>query len=67
MTKTPTTDFTVRNEGSIFLLYPNTRQARLHLFDNAGEAQWFGEALAVEHRFIADLVGQLQENGFTVR
>jgi len=61
------TDFTVQNEGSIFLLHPETEKAKEHLIEHVAEdAQWFGDSLVVEHRYIADLVETLKENEFTV-
>lgn len=60
-------DYTVSNEGSLFLLRANTDDSlewlRRHVDD---EAQWMGRAVAVEHRYITDLIEQLREDGFTV-
>ena len=60
-------DFFIRNEGSIFLVTPNTPPAGEHLTENVGdEAQWMGASLVVEHRYIQDLIARLQAEGFTV-
>lgn len=64
---TATADFSVQNEGTIFLVRSNNEAARQHLSENVqDDAQWFGGALVVEHRYIADLVSALQGNGFSV-
>lgn len=58
-------DFTVRNEGSIFLLTPHNDEVRAWIDDNVpSDAQWFGNALVVEHRYVAELVRGLQGAGF---
>lgn len=63
-----TYDFVVSNHGSIFLFTPLTDAAREHLTDNVGDdAQWFGPALAVEHRYAAPLAEQLRDFGWDVR
>lgn len=44
-------DVLVRNEGSVFLFTPLTRVAKQWIAENVQlEAQWFDEALVVEHR-----------------
>jgi hypothetical protein len=62
------TDFTVRNEGSIFLVIPHTDSANtwidLHIPE---DAQRFGRGVVVEHRFIADIVVGIQADGLEVR
>jgi hypothetical protein len=62
-----THDYAVENHGSLFLLRPLHDAARENLEENTGEAQWFGGALAVEHRYIESLVTQLRDEGWTVR
>jgi len=65
--KEPAPDFTVENHGTIFLVRPQSDPAREHLEENVDEsAQWFGGALAVEHRCILNLVALLREEGFAV-
>jgi hypothetical protein len=60
-------DFTVRNEGSIFLLTPHTDAASEWLRSHVtGGAQWFGSSLVVEHRYLADLVRGIQSEGFSI-
>lgn len=61
-------DFTFENHGSVWLCRPNNEEARRLLdrrTDDTG-AQWFGNALAVEHRYVADLAIRLEEDGYTV-
>ena len=61
------TDFGVSDHGSIFLLEPRTRAARNwideHIADNA---QFWGECVAVEHRYIWDLVEGIVADGYSV-
>lgn len=61
-------DYTVENHGSIYLLRPVNDQARQNLDEHTGdEAQFFGDALVVEHRYIAPLCKQLQQEGFIIQ
>ena len=62
------TDYTVENHGSIYLVCSHNVEAFQWLREKVEDsAQWFfGIALAVEHRYIADLVTNLREDGFTV-
>jgi hypothetical protein len=62
-----TADYAVENHGSIFIVQPQTAEARAHLEAHvSAEAQWFAGGVAVEHRYIVDLVAQLQDDGFEV-
>jgi hypothetical protein len=64
----PEADFLIQNEGTIYLFRPMTAAAEEHLRDNVGEeAQWFGGALVVEHRYARDLAAALNEEGFTLQ
>lgn len=61
-------DYTIENHGTIFLVRPQSDAARQHLLDHTPEeAQWFGDALVVEHRYAFDLATQLQTDGWEVR
>ena len=61
------TDFHVTNHGSVFLIKPMNDAAQEHFDDHIGpDSQWFGGQLVVEHRYIIDLVAQLQDEGFEV-
>lgn len=61
------TDYTVTGGSSIWLVRPENDAARQHLEENVEEeALWFGGSLAVELRYIGDLVLALQRHGFAV-
>jgi hypothetical protein len=58
-------EFTIADHGSIVLVTPTTDECRTFLEDHTGEeAQWFGGALVVEPRYLADLVDGLADWGF---
>jgi hypothetical protein len=60
-------DYLVSNHGTIYMLRPLNDAARQHLTENVGEeAQWLGGALAVEHRYIEQLVVQLRDGGWRI-
>lgn len=62
-----TTDFSVENHSSIFLLTPNSEAATEWVDDNIdSEAMRWGNAVVVEHRYIRDIVDGLIEDGFTI-
>jgi len=66
--RSSTMDFTVRNEGSIFLLTPHTDAARAWVEEHLpADAQTFGPAIVVEHRYIGDIVAGIQADGLEVR
>jgi hypothetical protein len=59
-------DFVIQNDGTILLFRPLTDAAREWLEANVQEdAQWFGGALVVEHRYAGALAVALIEAGFT--
>jgi hypothetical protein len=61
-------DFTVENHGSIFLIRCYHEQASEALAESVEpDAHWFGDALAVEPRYVASLVAALHHNGWSVR
>jgi hypothetical protein len=59
------TDVLVEDHGSIVLIRPLRETATVWLVSHT-EGTWFGHALAVEPRYVADLVAGLEEEGFTV-
>jgi hypothetical protein len=60
-------DFAVENHSSIFLFRMNTPAAVEWVSQNVQEdAQFFGDALVVEHRYIADIVAGIQNDGLAV-
>ena len=60
-----TKDFEVTNHGSIFLLQPLSREAREWIDAHTDDAPTWGGAVVVEHRFIADIVNAMMEDGLT--
>jgi hypothetical protein len=58
-------DFRFTDHGTIWLVAPLTDAADKHLKAHT-DGTWFGGALAVEHRFVADLAAQLQADGFNL-
>ena len=60
-------DFYVENHGSVFLLRPVTPAADSWVNEHIPEdAQYFGNAVVVEHRYIADIVQGIQNDGLAV-
>jgi hypothetical protein len=67
---TPATDFLVENHGSIFLLIPQTVSARVWIDDHIGKDNGFQPyfpTVVVEHRYIADIVRGIQNDGLAVQ
>ena len=61
-------DFVVENHGTIFLLQPLTPAANSWIEENLPEdAQRLGAAVAVEHRFITDIVRGAIADGLEVQ
>lgn len=59
-------DYTVTNHGSIVLIAPHSQAADEWLDENIGDdAMWFGGALAVEPRYVGDILYGMQEAGLT--
>ena len=60
-------DFAIQNHGSIYLLEPKTPEAdewvEEHLPDNA---MWMGHSVAVEHRYIGNIIDGIQGDGLIV-
>lgn len=64
----PGPDYRVSGGGSIYLVHPQNDAAAKWLSDHVSdEASWLGRGLAVEHRYIGDLVENLRNDGFEVR
>ena len=60
-------DFELDNQGSISLFRPLNSKAKDWLFETAPEgAQFFGDALVCEHRYVADLISVIQSEGMTI-
>ncbi len=60
-------DIVIRDHVSIVLLETLTIRAHEWLVEHTQDAQWFGEALAVEPRYVADIVNGAVEEGLVVR
>jgi len=61
-------DVIVWNAGGLLMVRPLTGEAQTWLHENVqDDAQWFGESLAVEHRYAEPLITGLRDAGFTVR
>ena len=61
-------DIVVMNHGSIILLEPQDRNAEQWLEEHVDpDAQWWGPALVVEPRYVADIVEGAREDGLEVR
>ena len=60
-------DFAIENHGSIFLFRMNTPAAIEWVADNVQpEAQFFGQALVVEHRHARDLARGIAADGLVI-
>jgi len=65
--KTATPDVLVHNEGTIFLFNPLTARAKEWIDDNVQpDAQWFGHALVVEHRYAWGLAQGMKDDGLVL-
>ena len=61
-------DFSISDQGSIFLIRPLNEAARQWLDENVVSEpwQWVEGALCVETRFASDLVLEIEEAGFEI-
>jgi hypothetical protein len=63
----PTVDFHVENHGTIFLLQPLTPAANSWVDEHLPEDRLtFGGATVVEHRYIADIVRGIVNDGLAL-
>jgi hypothetical protein len=61
-------DFRCENHGSIFLLYPLSKSARSWVEQNLpSDAQFFGNAVVIEHRYVWPILEGIQNESLTVR
>lgn len=61
------TDISFENHGSIWLARPLTAAGQEWIDESVDpEAQWFGGALVVEPRDVADIVNGMIDNGLEV-
>ena len=61
-------DFSISDQGSIFLIRPLNEAARQWLQENVVSEpwQWVEGALCVETRFVRDLIIEIEEAGFEI-
>ena len=61
-------DFLIRDEGSIYLLYPHSVDADSWINQNITEkAQWFGSGLVIGHRYVGDILDGIAAGGLKVQ
>jgi hypothetical protein len=66
-TMTDTADVRVENHGTLFLFYPLTPAAEEWIAEHVSDdAQFWGPALVVEHRYARDLAAGMTGDGLTV-
>jgi len=59
-------DFYVLGGGTLYLLQPNTDAARDWIREHiSDEAQTLGESVAVEHRYLRDILEGIRDDGLT--
>ncbi len=64
----PTFDFRCENHGSVFLLTPLTQSGQSWIEENLpSNAQWFGNGVVVEHRYIWAILEGIQNDGLAVQ
>lgn len=66
----PTVDFLCENHGSIFLLRPLTPSATSWIEEHIGQDngyQPYFPTVVVEHRYIADIVAGIQNDGLAMQ
>jgi hypothetical protein len=61
-------DLTIYGGGTVFLLSANTDAGREWIAEHISSEPWqqFGPAIAVEHRYIENIVAGAQSDGLTV-
>jgi hypothetical protein len=61
-------DFRCENHGSIFLLFPLSQSAQSWVEEHLPtDAQWFGNAVVIEHRYVWAILEGIQNDGLAVR
>lgn len=61
-------DFFLTGGGTVYLFHPLTSKAKAWLALHCprdGEHQYLGNALAVEHRYVTDIIAQAKLDGLT--
>lgn len=63
----PNFDIEVNDQGSIVLLTPTSDAGREWIEENLpDDAQWFGMAVVVEHRYADDIIDGMVNDGLDV-
>ncbi len=65
----PTSDFELQNHGSIFLLIPQSTSARIWIDDHIGRDNGYQPhypTVVIEHRYVADIVEGIRNDGLAV-
>ncbi len=62
-------DFRLQNEGSISILYAETRAAEEWVFQNlpADALTWGGNGTVIEWRYVQDIVFGIHNDGLTIK
>ena len=61
-------DFSVTGDGTVYLFHPLTEDARQWLAEHCpldDKHQYFGDALIIEHRYVASIVESAIRDGLT--
>ena len=56
----------IREGSSLYLFRPQSEDAREWLAEHVQDGTWFGDSLAVEHRYGRDLADGMRADGLTV-
>ena len=60
-------DFRCENRGSLFLLFPLSQSAQSWVEEHLPtDAQWFGNAVVIEHRYVWAILEGIQNDGLAV-
>ena len=59
-------DFSLYNHGSVFTLVPRSNEAIEWADENLSHAMRFGQGIAIEARFVDDIVEFIQADGLTL-
>jgi hypothetical protein len=63
--QSPNWDYLVNNQGSIFILTPTSDLCKMHVDERMpADAQRWGGGYVVEHRYIDDILADLEGEGF---
>jgi virulence-associated protein VagC len=64
-----TADVSVENQGSVVVLQPLTKKAKLWIDENVSSEpwQWVGNGLVIDWRMAEELIDAMQEEGLILR